>query len=342
MRKNRLLVSLLVLTLCLGLITACGGQSSAPAQTSTAPQQSASTTPAPVTVDFPKKPIEIVIPFGAGGDTDLFARAMAEAIGTDLGVSVIVTNMTGASGSLSTSFVKDANPDGYTVLFCHNTLLSNRLMGITDYTHDAFTPACLSFYNEAVVLCKGAAVQDFNSVEELVSYAKANPGALNFSTVYGGSMHLLAVALSQDANIEMNLIDAGGSGPMAIEVLGNRASALISVYPGIKQYIDSGELIPLATASENRIPELPDVPTLKELGYDIVNSQYYGFYFPANTDPAIVDIFNAAAERAYTSESVKAIADQYNATPVFIPGEEAAKTMDEVDKFYARFEDTFA
>ena len=97
----------------------------------------------PPSVNYPTKTIEIICPFGTGGDTDALCRAVADVMTKELGVSVMVTNMTGGSGSVASNYVKDADPDGYTVYFCHNTLVVNNICGISDFYHDAFTPAIL-------------------------------------------------------------------------------------------------------------------------------------------------------------------------------------------------------
>lgn len=288
-------------------------------------------------VSYPKKTIEVIVPFNPGGDTDLMARGLVDLMSDELGVTVMVTNMPGGGGSTASNFVKDAPNDGYTVYWCHNTLLVNNLTHIADYTHDAFEPAALCVHNSAIFLALDPS--KYASLEEFISYAKSNPGKAMVGATYGGNTHILGLGLMDAAGIDANIVDIGSASNGNIELIAHRIDAIPSVYASVAQYFESGEMLAAGVFSDKRIGLFPDVPTLAEEGYDVKGDMYYGFYFPKGTDEVNIDIFNAAVEFAAASPEYRKLCETYAAEPVFITKTEAADTMDGIMEFYRQYED---
>lgn len=332
MKKTFSIILALVMVLALA---ACGQDT--PTPTSTNPPDSTPSdsvkTDAP-SIDYPTKTIEIICPFGTGGDTDALCRAMADVMTKELGVSVMVTNMTGGSGSVASNHVKDADPDGYTVYFCHNTLVVNNICGISDFYHDAFTPAVLVAQSSALCVWTNS---QFNSVEELVSYAKEHPGELNVGVCQGGITEIMAIAFCEAVGIDVNYIDCGDGNTMNVEMTAGRVSMGVNTFGTVKEYYENGDLKPIAIMGQERLSMCPDTPTMAELGYEVAGDMYYGFYFPANTPEEIVDIFNAAAETASKADSYTSVVSSYGYTPICITKGDAAATMDEIYEYYQQY-----
>ena len=341
MGKNmftRAISVILIVTLLLMLVGCSGTSSSTPA--STAPSTS---TPAPAsvpasapTIDYPTKSIEITIGFGAGGDTDLFARAMAENISKELGVSVIVNNVTGAGGSIASNAVKEAKTDGYTVLFCHNSLIGNYVCDVTDYSHEEFEVACLVARNDSIYLALNPS--KYPTVEDYIEYCKANPNQTTFGAIFGGSYHPMTLGVIDDLGIETTLVDIGSSSTGNIEVAAGRIDAFITNLASSKAYFESGELYPAIVFSEERKSEYPDVQTLKERGGASVCEMFYGFYFPKGTDEAIIEIFNEAAEKASKNAGFAELTATYGANPLYVGYGDALPYMDEIQDWYLRYQ----
>ncbi len=287
-------------------------------------------------VDYPTKTIEIICPFGTGGDTDALCRAMGDEMTKTLGQSVMVTNMTGGSGSVASNYVKDADPDGYTVYFCHNTLVINSITGVSDFNHHDFTPACLVAQSSALCVWTNS---EFNSVEEVVEYAKANPGKLNVGIVQGGITEIMALAFCDAAGIDVNYVDCGDGNTMNVEMTAGRVSLCVNTFGTVKEYFQNGDLKPIAVMGKERLGMIPDTPTMSELGYNVEGDMYYGFYFPADTPEEIVDIFCEAAEIATKSESFTNVVTSYGYSPICIKKGDAKNTMDAIYEYYLQFKD---
>lgn len=338
MKKRTLikLISMVLVVILLGATAGCSSPAtpSAPATPATPATPAAPADPA---AGYPKKPINIVVGFSAGGDTDLFARAMAEGIGKTLNVSVIVSNMTGAGGSIASTYVKDAAPDGYTAYFCHNPIVGNYITGITDYSNEAFEVANLVAKNDSIYLTLNP--NKYKTLDDFIKYCKENPGKATFGAVYGGSFQPMTMGVIKDLGIDVNLIDIGGAANGNIEIAAGRVDAAMTSLAGCKDYFASGKLYPALVASEARKAEYPDVPTLKELGGTSVCEMDYGFYFPKGTDKAIIEAFNKAAEQVVKSEAFAKLTANYGVTPVFTGYGDALKTMDKIQAFYLPYKD---
>ncbi len=290
-------------------------------------------------VSYPTKTIEIICPFSTGGDTDALARALANEMTKELGVSVMVTNMTGGGGSVASTYVKDAQPDGYTVYWCHNTLVVNDICDISDYNHDAFEPAALCAQSSALCVWTNS---QFSSLDEMVSYAKEHPGELNVGMVQGGITEIMAIAFCKAVGIEVNYVDCGSGNDMNVEMVAGRVAMCVNTFGTVSEYYNSGDLQPLAVMGKERLGKCPDVPTMEELGYDVVGDMYYGFYFPKGTDESVIDAFNAAAKVAAQSDSYLETLESYGYNPVFIEKDDAKATMDNILEYYTQFKDLMA
>jgi len=256
--------------------------------------------------DYPSEPIRVIVPFNAGGGTDVVARVVSEAMSEHLGQPVLVDNRPGAQGIIGTKLGADARPDGYTITFVlQATLALNpRLYKATNYDpiHD-FTPISqLSNAPYVVVVHPGLGV---SSIQELVAKAKQTPGRINYASGAAAS-HLASLLLQKTFDMRLSHIPYAGSGKALTDLLAGRVSLMLSSPVSILPHIQAGTLLPLAVTSAKRLPSLPDVPTVAELGYSGFEvSGWYGLAAPKGVPRHIVEKLHAAVVRALQTDTVQ-------------------------------------
>ncbi|MCH3917046.1 MAG: tripartite tricarboxylate transporter substrate binding protein [Spirochaetia bacterium] len=244
-------------------------------------------TSANVATDWPTKSIQIVVPFNAGGDTDFHARTYAKYLKDILGQPVSILNVAGANGSAGTIQVRDANPDGYTALFFHDSMLMNKVVGVTDFAQEALDPCCIGVFDHTYILAVNSK-SPYKTLGDLIAAAKANPGQLKYASSIGGYTYYLGCLLEKAAGVSFNKVDAGGGSARNAALLAEKIDTNVNPYGVMKPYIDSGDFRALAVFSEKRSQLFPDVPTAKEQGYDVIGSRAYFLAFPKGTDPIII------------------------------------------------------
>jgi tripartite-type tricarboxylate transporter receptor subunit TctC len=246
---------------------------------------------------YPDHPIELIIPF-APGDTDMMMRPITDKMGEFLGHPVVITYKPGAGGGVGAGQVARGKPDGYLLVGSSPgslvvVPLANKAVA---YTTESFAP--VAAISEGGMMLVAPAASRYKTVADLVAHAKKDPGGITFSTSGAmGITHLLAEIFSQKAGIKLRHIPYQGSGPAVTALLGGNVDITSTAIAPAQAHIKSGVLRPLAVFSDQRLKAYPDVPTLKELGYDIGSPTLYGIMAPKDTPPAIVDAFYAAARK---------------------------------------------
>jgi tripartite-type tricarboxylate transporter receptor subunit TctC len=245
---------------------------------------------------YPTRPVEIVVPFSPGAVTDVLGRALADGLSTNLGQRFIVVNKAGATGGIGSLAVARANPDGYSLLF--TAAVSMTVLPITNkqlgYDHKAFDPICQTFRNEMVIVVRPDS--PFKTVRDLVDAAKAKPGGVTYGHLGVASIpHLAMVEFGQTAKVEFNAIPFKGDADVLQQTLGGQVdfgSITLSSAAG-------GGLRILGLFASARNPALPEVPTIKEQGFDVVPSSFGGLSgpagLPANVKRKLTDACKAAA-----------------------------------------------
>jgi tripartite-type tricarboxylate transporter receptor subunit TctC len=266
-------------------------------------------TPEVSAAEFPTRPIKLVIPYAAGGPTDIFGRLLAEYLGKDLKQAVFVENKAGAQGAIAAEVVAHAEPDGYTLLGTSGSvIILNPLL----YKKLSYDPAkelrMLALVTEVpVVLCVHPSVPA-KSIAELVAYAKQNPGKLNFGSSGPGSFtHLAAEMFKQMAGIEMTHIAYKGAAPALQDVMsGNIQLMFESVSLALPQ-VRSGLLRPLGISSAQRNSDLPDVPTIAESGYpEYAVNVWNGVAAPARLPDDVTRILTDSLDRVLNEPAFRA------------------------------------
>ena len=272
---------------------------------------------------FPSKPITIIVPFAAGGTTDILARVLAQGLTTELGQSVIVDNRAGAGGNIGGQTAARAAADGYTLFM---GTVGTHAINAALYKKMPFDPikdfAPLTRVANVPNLLVANPAQPYKNVHELIAYAKANPGKINFgSSGSGSSIHLSGELFKSMAKVDMQHVPYKGSAPAVTDLLGNQIGIMFDNMPSAIQHVRSGKLRPLAVTTAKRSPELPDVPTIAEAGvpgYEATS--WFGMFAPAATPAPIVAKLNAAIARVLAQPATrKKIEEQgaevYSETP---------------------------
>jgi tripartite-type tricarboxylate transporter receptor subunit TctC len=282
--------------------------------------------------DWPGRPLTIIVPFLAGGDTDMYARIFAPLLAEALGQPINIVNIDGASGTVGAELVSRAASDGYTILFYHTgNLFTNVLTGVTELNHHDFDIACIAMHCYGNVFLIHSDV-GINNAEEFFAYIRANPGTLNVATtITGFSFKLLRMA-EIAGNFRTNPIHVGGGSMMPPSILGGYTEMAYNNIALFLPYIESGELIPLWIAADERNAHLPDVPTMAEVGIEggYMGRSYF-FAFPTGTDKVILRRLSDAV-RQITEDAVfrQQIFDTVGMPAFFLPFAEASAYLDEV------------
>jgi tripartite-type tricarboxylate transporter receptor subunit TctC len=257
---------------------------------------------------FPNRPITLVIPFVPGGSTSIVGRVIADKMSQLLGESIVVDNRPGAGGTVGTKVVAKSNPDGYTILLGYTGTLAIEPSLYKNAGYDPrkdFAPIGMIGHapNSLVVHPAFPA----KTVAELIAYAKANPGKVNFGSAGVGTVsHIAGEYFAQVAGIKLVHIPYKGTGPALTDVLGGHIPMAFAPIPASHANVSAGLLRALAVTSATRSSLLPEVPTVAESGlpgFDV--SLYYGLVAPAGTPRPIIDKLNTQLRAALDSEEVK-------------------------------------
>jgi tripartite-type tricarboxylate transporter receptor subunit TctC len=273
---------------------------------------------------FPSKPIRIVVPFSPGGTGDVLCRSLQEPLQRHLGQPVIIDNRIGASGSMGTQYVKNAAPDGYTLLQVGNstvtTMLTQKTAGY-DAVKD-FAPVALIATTPMVFLLNP--VIPANNIAQLIEYAKAHPGALEFSSAGRGSLaHLATESFNQAAGIKMVFVPYQGSAQATNAVLAGEVKvALTTPSDAINAFVSAGRLKMLAVSSMQRSPLLPAVPAIAETLPNFGVAAWFGLAAPAGTPPDVMARLNEAINKSIAEPAMQAKLKALAMTPN--PGTPAA------------------
>ena len=257
---------------------------------------------------YPNRTVRVVVPFPPGGTTDVIGRIIAEYLSGELAQPFYIDNRGGAGGTLGADVVAKAKPDGYTLLVFHSGLtygpaLFKRLN--YDVLGD-FTPISLLGIAPSVLVITPSLPYD--SVADLIEAAKRKPGEINYGSAgVGSSGHLAVELFSSITGAKVTHVPFRGGGPSVMAVIGGQVQFMIETAGSIMQQIQSGTLRALAVTTEERLPELPNVPTMREAGLsDYVYSTWYGLLGPTAMDPAVVETLNKACAQVIAKAEVKA------------------------------------
>ena len=283
-----------------------------------------------IAADFPDRQITLVVPFAAGGSTDVVARILAQKMSDDLGQQVIVQNVAGAGGNLGADNVARADPDGYTILMgtVATHALNPLILKSTPYDPKTdFTPiSLLVLVPNVLVVNPELPAKD---VAELLALLKAEPGKYSYASSGNGTpLHLSGELFKSMAGVDMEHIPYKGSGPALNDLLGNQVSIMFDNLPSSSGHIKSGTLRALAVTTKERAPSFPEVPTIAETipGYETYT--WNALFAPPGTPADVVARLNAAANKALADPAVGERMKEFSATIVGSTPEELGAHVD--------------
>ena len=279
---------------------------------------------------FPVKPLRIVVPFSAGGPTDITARFIAPRMTELLGQSIVIDNRAGATGIIGAELVAKSPPDGYTLLMATASVVAINMVTYSKLPYDTlrdFQPLTPIMTTSTILVVHPSIPA--KSLKELVALAKARPGEITLGSAgTGGTLHLPIEMLMKSAGIKMTHVPYKGAAPAVIDVVAGQVSGMFVDLPVISPHVKAGKVRALAMASPQRSVYFPDVPTTKEAGYSNVELQnYYALFLPARTPPDIVGKLHDAAVKTVNTPGVREKLVGSGADPLTMTPEEFTRFL---------------
>jgi tripartite-type tricarboxylate transporter receptor subunit TctC len=260
--------------------------------------------------EWPERSIELIVPANPGGDTDANARALAAALNETLGWNVIVTNMNGGSGAVAFEDALNNPGDGYRFVFFHNGACIAQLMGMYEFNVlDDFKLAGMPVLDYSNSFLSNSKNEKFSDLATMVAYMKDHPGEVTFATETGNFTHLQVLAFEAAAGVKFNIVDAGTASEKITELLGQRLDVIGTQAGLVRDYLDTKEFNCLGILADERLTGRPEIPTMKEQGFDVVFSKFFFLAAPNATDDAVIAAMNAGLNKVLENEALKTYAN---------------------------------
>lgn len=291
--------------------------------------------------NFPAETIRLVVPFAAGGQTDIMARLLADAMSKDLGQQIVVENIGGAGGTIGAANVAQSAADGYSLLFgTVGTQVVNEFT-MPDLSYDSatdFTPIALAATATAVIVANPEF--EANSIADLIELAKAKPGEIQYTTPgIGTSGHLAMELLEYTAGIDLVAVPYQGGAPATTDLIAGHMQLGVDGLPGQLAQITSGALKALGTSGKQRDPSAPEIPAIAETVQGLEATAWYALVGPKDMPTAIVEKLNAAANAALQSAD---LAQKYSAMGISVGGGSATDLAGFIDAETIKWQDVVA
>jgi tripartite-type tricarboxylate transporter receptor subunit TctC len=252
---------------------------------------------------YPDRPIKLIVPWGAGGDTDVIYRTFGPLMQQHLGGTIVVANVGGASGTKGAKEAKDSPADGYTIFAIHDSIHSTYYTGVADVNYTDFEPLCLVSSTPSIITASPKT--PWADMKALLADAKARPGQITVGATLGSTSHFFPALVAKAAGLQFKYVSYEGTAPRMNALLGGHIDLAESNLTQ-KGKADAGQLKFLAIASEARHPELPAVPTLKELGIDVEYAVNRGLVAPKGTPADVLAKLRSACGKAAKDGSLAA------------------------------------
>ncbi len=266
---------------------------------------------------WPTKPVRLVVPFAPGGATDIIGRLVGQKLSERLGQAVIIDNKPGAGTTIGNAVVAKAAPDGYTLLFAPTPFVITQAL-YANLPYDAakdFAPISLLALSPFILVVNDTVPA--KNVTELIALAKAKPGALTFCSAGSGSVpHLAGELFKLNAGVDIVHVPYKGGGPAITDLVGGQVNMMFATPIEVIQHVQSGKLRVLATTATQRLPSLPNVPTVQESGVpEFEVNAFFGMLAPAGTPKPIIDRLAAEVERVMADPEVRQRFAEQSAVP---------------------------
>jgi tripartite-type tricarboxylate transporter receptor subunit TctC len=323
--KKRFLATVIAAGAVLGL-AACGSsqtQSTTAAETtkaavsSDAARSEAVGTEAAASTWKPTTTVSIVVPAGAGGNTDLSARVFAEYAKRMTGADFIVVNANGAAGSVAANQVRSASADGHTFLYGHNLVNVANIAGVTDYNYTAFKLGPTFALDPAQQFY--ANPEKYKTLDEFIQAAKANPGKLKACTEVGAYTYYELLAFEKVAGIDLDLVDVGSNSDKIAAMLSGQVDLMPGAYINCKDYLEAKQFVCLGAPTKDRYELIKDIPTLTEQGVDLVYPNCeFSFYFPKDTSDDVIAWYDQLVKKMTEDPEIKEAIAKVEMMPYYL------------------------
>jgi len=287
---------------------------------------------------YPEREVQLIIPFSPGGATDIIFRLVASEAEQYLGTTIVPVNMAGAGATRGSRHVKDAKPDGYTILGSHDSIALSKLAGMVDYSYDAFEPVAL--LTQTINMAGTYADHPVQDAAGIADYVEENPGEVKFSMIPSSTDHFFWVQFFDAAGIDMKdvrLVGYPGTGDQVSALLAKEIDFAMLNLPSGGPYFESGDFRALGVAGEERLDALPDVETFREQGIDMDHATSRGIFAPKGTPQEVVDKIADAFGKALESEELQnRITNEFGTLVRFLEGEDYQKFLDDNEAALSR------
>jgi len=295
--------------------------------------------PAATAADYPTRPVNLIVAFAPGGPSDVLARIVGRQLEKILGQPFIIDNRPGGSGNIAAETVARAAPDGYTLLMGNNGLLATNQSLFKKLNYDGgkdFAPISLIGSQPNILVVNPTL--GINSMAELIAYAKANPGKLNYANSgFGAAAHLSAELFKSEAKVDIVSVSYKGAAPALQDLIAGHMQLMFATSASVVGFLRSGTLRPLAVTTLKRFSLMPELPTVAELGLPGFDATtWHGLVAPTGTPREVIAILNRAAVRALTdADTLRALHDLGVEVSSSTPEEFAAYIQSEIPKWAA-------
>ena len=292
-------------------------------------------------VKWPTKPVQVIVPAGAGGDTDFNARQMARYFEKIAGKPMVVTNVNGGGGTIAMAQVQGAAPDGHTLFFGHTgMLIVNEVSGLIDYKFDAkMDISCIPAIDKGIVFI-ASKKSGFKGLQDVVTKAKAQPGTVIYGTELGGYSHLQGLMFAKQAGVQLKVVDVGSASDKITSLLGGRIDLASISFGPVKDYASTGDMTMVAQFSKERNPLLGDIKTFNEQGVSFDMEKPYIIAFPKGTDPAIIKKMADVMQQITKDPAyAKALEDGFKQPVSFLHTKEAVAHLNKVRDDFMQYKD---
>lgn len=335
---KKVLALLMAVILALSL-AACGSSSSGSTSAGnggggTSAGDSSGTSTGGSSTDYPgNKQISLIVPYSAGGASDTTARIYASELEKALDCTIIVSNVTGASGAIGLEQVRNSAADGYTIAYMPVESTMLRALGFTDLSTDDF-----KFIGRAMTIPAAVTVRadaPWDTFQDFLDYAKEHPGEVQVGNSGTGSIwHIAAASIEQECGVQFTHVPFDGASPAVAALLGDNIQAVTVSPSEVKTNVDAGDFKILTVLGESRSSVVPDVETAQEMGFDITIQGWGGFAVPKDTPQDIIDILVAGSETAINSDAVKDLLAERGYEHAYLNGADMdAKAAEELAYF---------
>lgn len=276
--------------------------------------------------NWPQKPIQVIVPASAGGGTDVSCRIATKYLSEILGQPIMVSNVRGAGGSIGTKQAKDSAPDGYTMFYIHEDIVTNEVLEVSDFGYRDFEIAAKIFDVDLVTVISS---NRYKTLADVSAAARANPGEVSFAIDIATSAHLVPLVMEKEMGVEFNMVESGSMNDRIPLLISGQLDMTFAPLGIVKDYVENGDINCLGALAEQRSSLRPDLPTFREQGVDVAVKKYFAFYFPKGTPSEIVKKTADALEQVSRNPDFVKNAENLLYKVAFARSDETRKYLEE-------------